>query len=146
MVMYCHYKFLEVMYWYWYYIIGNVMSNVIQYFLKVMFKALGTTDDKQGKNTRGKEGFFSLLHQVFPPTKTGSLLPFLIRNSESPRSINHRASFLSPDLKRRKRNGNYGIPSPSFHSWYMSVYVGRRRRRDPFVLRAAQGFFFPYTE
>ena len=40
MVMYCQYNFLEVMYWYWYYIFGDVMSNVMQYFLKVMFKAL----------------------------------------------------------------------------------------------------------
>ncbi len=40
LVMYCQYNFLEVMNWYWYYIFGAVMSNVIQYFLKVMFKAL----------------------------------------------------------------------------------------------------------
>ena len=40
MVMYWHYKFLKVIYWYWYCIFGNVISNVIQYFLKVMFKAL----------------------------------------------------------------------------------------------------------
>ncbi len=40
MVMYCQYNFLEVMYWYWYYIFGDMMSNVMQYFLKVMFKAL----------------------------------------------------------------------------------------------------------
>ncbi len=40
MVMYCQYNFLELMYWYWYYIFGDVMSNVMQYFLKVMFKAL----------------------------------------------------------------------------------------------------------
>ncbi len=26
--------------WYWYYIFGAVISNVTQYFLKVMFKAL----------------------------------------------------------------------------------------------------------
>ncbi len=39
--MYWHYKILKVVYWYWYYIFGNVMSNVMQYFLKVMFKALG---------------------------------------------------------------------------------------------------------
>ncbi len=32
------------MYWYWYYIFGNVMSNVMQYFLKVMFKALLDTN------------------------------------------------------------------------------------------------------
>ena len=29
MLMYCHYKFLEVMYWYRYNIFGNVLSNVI---------------------------------------------------------------------------------------------------------------------
>ena len=40
MVLYCHYKFPDVMYWYCYYIFGNEMSNVMQYFLKVMFKAL----------------------------------------------------------------------------------------------------------
>ena len=40
MVMYCQYNYLEVMYWYWYYIFRDVMSNVMQYFLKVMFKAL----------------------------------------------------------------------------------------------------------
>ena len=40
MVMYWHYKFLKVIYWYWYCIFGNVISNVMQYFLKVMFKAL----------------------------------------------------------------------------------------------------------
>ncbi len=38
--MYCQYNYLEVMYWYWYYIFRDVMSNVMQYFLKVMFKAL----------------------------------------------------------------------------------------------------------
>ncbi len=27
--------------WYWYYIFGEVMSNVMQYFLKVIIKALG---------------------------------------------------------------------------------------------------------
>ncbi len=32
--MYCHYKFLEVMYWYWYYMFGNVMNNVMQYILE----------------------------------------------------------------------------------------------------------------
>ncbi len=26
--------------WYWYYIFGEVMSNVMQYFLKVIIKAL----------------------------------------------------------------------------------------------------------
>ena len=40
MVMYCQDNFLEVMYWYWYYIFGNVMSNVMQYFYTVMLRAL----------------------------------------------------------------------------------------------------------
>ncbi len=31
LVMYCQYSFLEVMKWYWYYIIGDVMFNVMQY-------------------------------------------------------------------------------------------------------------------
>ncbi len=42
--MYCHYKFPDVMYWYCHYILGNEMSNVMQYFLKVMFKALTAAD------------------------------------------------------------------------------------------------------
>ncbi len=59
--MYCQFNFLEVMYWYWYYIFGDVMSNVMQYFLKVMFKApnqptndssttLSTTKKREVKN------------------------------------------------------------------------------------------------
>ncbi len=47
MVMYCQFNFLEVMYWYWYYIFGDVMSNVMQYFSKVMFKALETHADSR---------------------------------------------------------------------------------------------------
>ncbi len=46
--MVVHYKFLEELYWYWYYISGNVMSHVMQYFLKAMFKALGVGNGKVG--------------------------------------------------------------------------------------------------
>ncbi len=60
--------------WYWYYIFGEVMSNVMQYFLKVLFKALGIRGKFPRSLSRGvplsitEERSISLLSPSFSDT------------------------------------------------------------------------------
>ncbi len=76
MVMYCQYNFLEVMYWYWYYIFGDMMSNVLQYFLKVMFKALlvtlVTASIKYSSRKKGKSGRYRNSYSLVPALRANN--------------------------------------------------------------------------